>query len=61
MSNIEQPDPQFPTIPLWMTRRHRSGGRNDEFDRGRVAGKVVYVNAEGHEVSREDYEHWGGR
>lgn len=60
MSNIEQPEPQF-TVPLWMTRRHRGGGQPDEFDRGRMAGKVIFVNAEGREVSREEHDHWGGR
>lgn len=51
MSNIEQPEPQFP-VPVY-----RTGGNKTEFDKGRV----VYVSAEGKEVSREDYEHWGGR
>ena len=61
MTNIEQPEPQFPDIPLWKTRRHRPGGRNAEFDRGRVAGRVVFINADMQEVPREEYEHWGGR
>lgn len=61
MTNVEKPEPKFPDIPLWKVRRHRPGGRNDEFDMGRVAGKIVFINHQGQEVSREEASHWGGR